>query len=83
VADYQLWRIQIGLAPDDWKAMRSVAPGVRELRIRIDGQYRVLYWVRRAEGVIVLHAFRKKTAKTPHLDVELARRRLKSYLTSR
>ena len=83
VAGYQLWRVQKGLLPDDWKPMRSIGPGVRELRIRIDGQFRVLYLVRRKEGVIVLHAFRKKSAKTPHLDAELARRRLKIYLSER
>ena len=82
-AGYQLWRVQKGLLPDDWKSMGSVGSGVRELRIRIDGQFRVLYLVRREEGVIVLHACRKKSAKTPHLDVELARRRLRMYLSQR
>ena len=83
VAGFQLWRVQVGALPNDWKPMRSVGAGVRELRIRIDGQYRIFYLVQRAEAVVVLHVFRKKSAKTPALDIELARRRLKAYVTQR
>ena len=33
-AGFELRRVQQGLDPDDWKPMRSIGPGVREIRIR-------------------------------------------------
>lgn len=33
-AGYQLREIQKGLDPGDWKPMRTVGPGVQEIRIR-------------------------------------------------
>jgi phage-related protein len=60
------------------KSMPSVAKGVSELRIKgVDGIYRVFYLVKSESGVIVFHAFMKKTQKTPPLEIELARARLK------
>jgi len=35
----------------------------------------VLYLAKFADGVYVLHAFQKKTRKTRHEDVEIAKRR--------
>ena len=40
------------------------------------GAFRVMYLASRPEGVYVLHAFKKKTQKTEHKDIELARKRL-------
>ena len=43
-AGYQLFQVQIGEAPSDWKPMTSIGPGVREIRIRqASGAYRVIY----------------------------------------
>nr|HRJ45136.1 type II toxin-antitoxin system RelE/ParE family toxin [Caldilineaceae bacterium] len=53
----------------------NVAPGVREIRIRVLGEWRVLYVAQFAEAVYVLHAFQKKTQQTRREDIELARRR--------
>jgi phage-related protein len=44
--------------------MHEVGPGVREIRIHVLGEWRVLYVVRFADAIYVLHAFRKKTQKT-------------------
>ena len=74
-AGYQLYRVQLGLEPSDWKPMASVGPGVVEIRIHEQGEYRVLYVARFAEAVYVLHAFSKKTQKTRQADLDLARRR--------
>jgi phage-related protein len=41
LAGFQLRRVQQGLDPDDWKPMRTVGPGVREIRIHIAGAHRV------------------------------------------
>lgn len=70
--------VQHGRDPPDWKPMKSVGSGVREIRTRdADGQYRVIYVVVSRHGVYVLHAFQKKTQKTPKRDIDLARARLK------
>jgi len=59
------------------RPMPSVAAGAQELRIRGgDGAFRVFYIVKADSGVIVFHAFQKKTQKTPMSEIELARKRL-------
>jgi phage-related protein len=75
VAGFELRAIQNGLEPRDWKAMQSVGPGVKEIRIHVLGEWRVLYVAKIADAIYVLHAFRKKGQKTNKNDVELARKR--------
>lgn len=55
--------------------MTNVGPGVREIRIRVLGEWRVLYVAKFESAVYVLHAFQKKTRKTRREDIELARQR--------
>ncbi|HTS87724.1 MAG TPA: type II toxin-antitoxin system RelE/ParE family toxin [Gemmatimonadales bacterium] len=74
---YQLWRVQAGQDPSDWKAMAGVGPGVREIRVHAAGEFRVLYVATRPEAVYVVHAFVKKSQQTRKLDLEVARARLK------
>ena len=45
--------------------MPSVGGGVQEIRIHSDNEYRIIYLAKLAEAVYVLHAFEKKTRKTP------------------
>jgi phage-related protein len=60
---YQLDRVQRGLDPDDWKPMKTVGPGVREIRVRDEaGAFRVVYVASFAEAVHVLHASTRKHA---------------------
>jgi len=60
------------------RPMPAVAPGVSELRVRgEDGIFRVFYFTASSLGVLVFHAFVKKTQRTPPLEMELARKRLK------
>jgi phage-related protein len=73
-AGYQLDRVQHGLDPTDWKPMKSVGQGVREIRIQQEGQYRVIYVASFEEKVYVLHAFQKKTQKTSKQDLDAAKR---------
>ncbi len=73
---YALYRVQQGVDPSDWKPMSTVGPGVRELRIQIGRQFRVIYVAKFAAAVYVLHAFEKKSQKTNPLDVSVAKRRL-------
>jgi phage-related protein len=82
-AGYQVYRVQQGHAPSDWKPMPDVGAGVREIRVHAGGEYRVLYLATQAEAVYVLHAFVKKRERTPKLDRDLARTRLKELLRRR
>ena len=79
-AGYQLDRVQHGLDPTDWRPMKSVGHGVREIRIQHEGQYRVIYMASFEENVYVLHAFQKKTQKTSRRDLDAAKRALKEVL---
>ena len=74
-AGFELYAIQRGLEPSNWKPMRNVGSGVREIRVRVLGEWRVIYVAKFADAVYVLHAFQKKTKKTRRGDIELARRR--------
>lgn len=82
-AGHQLHRVQLGLEPSDWKAMRSVGPGIVEIRLHEEGEYRVLYVAKFAEAIYVLHAFPKKTQQTRQADIEMARRNLAEVLEHR
>jgi phage-related protein len=82
-AGYQLYRVQQGHDPSDWKPMSRVGAGVREIRIHVEGEHRVLYLATRPEAVYVLHAFVKKREATAKLDIDLARARLKELLRQR
>lgn len=63
------------------RVMTSVGPGVEELRAKDrHGIYRVFYMVKLAEAVWIIHAFQKKTQKTPQQEIELAKKRLKEIL---
>ena len=79
-AGLQLDRVQRGLDPTDWKPMKSVGQGVREIRIQHEGQYRVIYVASFEKSVYVLHAFQKKTQKTSKQDLDTAKRALKEAL---
>jgi phage-related protein len=68
-AGYQLDKVQRGLAPKDWKAMPNLGPGVREIRIKIGGAWRVVYVVSQDEAIYVLHAFQKKTQRIAKRDI--------------
>lgn len=76
-------RIQQGLEPNDWKPMPTVGPGVREIRLHTGIEHRVFYVAKFAEGVYVLHAFEKRTRKTPNRELELARDRFRALVMKR
>ena len=82
-AGYQLDRVQRGEAPTDWKPMGSVGVGVREIRIRAENACRVLYVAQFAEAVYVLHAFVKKSQRTPKADIDLAAQRYRDLMAER
>lgn len=83
VAGFELWEVQQGKEPSDWKPMPTVGLGVNEIRIRVGGAYRVFYVAKFGEAVYVLHAFQKKTQKTPKSDIELAHARFRALIQER
>jgi len=77
-AGHELYQVQKGSDPTDWKPMPTIGVGVREIRIRdVTGAYRVIYIASLPDGVHVLHAFSKKSQKTAQRDLDLADARLR------
>lgn len=75
-AGYQLFKVQQGKEPDDWKPMPTVGTGVQEIRVwEESGTYRILYVARFEEALYVLHVFEKRSQKTPQRDIQLAKER--------
>jgi len=78
-----LYRLQLGeqLGMPNSRPMPGVGAGVSELRVKSeDGSFRAFYYSASLEGVLVFHAFVKKTRQTPPLEIELGRKRLKELL---
>ena len=75
-AGHQLFLVQCGQTPEDFKPMRGVGVGVYEIRIHTETEHRVFYIAKYPEAVYVLHEFEKRTRKTGRRDIQLARRRL-------
>jgi phage-related protein len=76
-AGFELWQVQLGLMPIDFKPMPTVGAGACEVRIKVGMQWRVIYVAHRGDAVYVLHAFQKTTQKTALADIDLAARRYK------
>ena len=77
---HQLFLVQCGLEPDDWKPVTTVGTGVKEVRVKDGaGIFRAVYLATRPEAVYVPHCFQKKTQQTAQRDIELARKRF-NYL---
>jgi len=75
-AGYELFMVQVGREPADFKPVPRVGPGAYEIRVRDEaGAFRVIYVAKFETAVYVLHAFQKKTRKTPRVDIEVAARR--------
>jgi len=79
-AGHQIDRVQQGLDPDDWKPMNAIGPGIREIRIREAGAFRVIYVAKFKEVIFVLHCFQKKSQKTSREDLALATSRYKDLM---
>jgi phage-related protein len=75
-AGFQLFKVQQGKEPDDWKPMPTVGPGVQEIRVRDErGAFRVFYVAKFGEAVYVLHVFQKRSQKTASADLDLGKSR--------
>ena len=77
-AGYELFMVQVGREPADFKPLPAVGSGAYEIRIRdAAGAFRVVYVAKFEKAVYVLHAFQKKTQKTSQADIKLAAQRYK------
>jgi phage-related protein len=82
-AGFELWTLQQGESPSDFKPMNSVGKGVEEIRIRVDDAYRIFYIARFDEAIYVLHAFQKTSQKTAQTNIQLGQQRYKQLLNYR
>jgi len=84
-AGYEVYRVQSGLDPTDWKPMTSVGDGVKEIRVRTGREHRLIYVAKFAQGeaLYVLHAFEKKTQMTTKADIEIAGNRYRDIVAQR
>jgi len=63
--------------------MPAVGLGVREIRVHTGLAHRVIYLAKFADAVHVLHAFQKRSQRTPKRDLEIARQRFRELLRYR
>jgi phage-related protein len=60
------------------RPMPSIGPAMHELRLKDrSGIYRIIYWLKGDGTIYLIHAFKKKTSKTPPQNIEMAKNRLK------
>ena len=60
------------------RAMPSIGHNVYELRFRDkSGIFRVFYVIKKKDAIYAVHAFQKKTQKTPKKNIELVKKRLR------
>lgn len=63
------------------RPMTSICSGAYELRIKDrTGQYRVFYYLRNHDSILVFHFFKKKTEKTTLHDLKIGKQRLRELL---
>lgn len=76
---FQLWQLQQGGRPADYRPLPSIGSGVFELRDQDErAWYRVIYLSRINNVIYVLHCFEKKSREMPRRDFDTAKRRLKA-----
>ncbi|MBT3236348.1 MAG: type II toxin-antitoxin system RelE/ParE family toxin [Bdellovibrionales bacterium] len=60
------------------KKMTGMGSGVFELRLKdTSGAYRIIYLVKKKDAIFLVHAFKKKSAKTPKKNIDLASTRIR------
>ena len=79
----ELRRVQLGEMPTDWKPMIAIGPGVAEIRIHAENEYRIIYIAKFEEAIYVLHSFSKKSQQTPKRDIDLAVKRYRELQNER
>lgn len=76
---YQLFLVQQGKEPNNYRPMPSIGAGVKEIKLQDDdkNQYRLVYIAKFEEAVYVFHIITKKSTETTSTrDLILAKKRL-------
>ncbi len=61
--------------------MPIIAHGAHELRLKDrHGNYRIFYFLKSHDFVLIFHFINKKTQATPHHEIEIAKKRLEEML---
>jgi phage-related protein len=69
----ELFRVQMGLMPNNYKPMSTVGPGAYEIRVQdADGIARLMYVAKFHDTICVLHVFTKKSQNTTKTDIDIA-----------
>jgi phage-related protein len=59
------------------RPMPTIANGAHEIRLKDRlGQYRIFYFTKFREALIVFHFIKKKSQHTPHHEIAVAKKRL-------
>jgi len=70
-----------GFLPEPYSKSISGIRKLRELRIKSSSNvYRIFYFISTGGKIILLHAFSKKTQKTPKREIEIAIKRMNEFL---
>jgi len=76
---FELWKLQLGERPSDYRPLPSIGAGVFELRDQDErAWYRVVYLSRIKDVIYVLHCFEKKNREMPRKDFEKVKQRFKA-----
>lgn len=76
---FDLWRLQQGERPGDYRPVPSIGVGVFELRDQDErAWYRIVYLSRTSDVIYVLHCFEKKGREILRREFEVAKQRLKN-----
>lgn len=63
------------------RKMEGLGSGIFELRFRERmGIFRVIYLIKKGDAIYLVHAFQKKTNKTPHKNINVSLQRIKRLL---
>jgi phage-related protein len=59
------------------RSMPNIDKGVYELRFKEKNNiYRIFYIIKKKDAIYIVHAFQKKTQKTPKKNIELVKKRI-------
>lgn len=60
------------------RSLSSIHAGLHELRLKDrSGQTRIFYFIKKGDGIYMLHAMRKKTQEIPKKEIEIALKRIR------
>jgi len=82
-AGHQLDLLQKGKDLTDWKPMPVVGTGAIEVRLHTGTEHRLFVIAKFEEAVYVLHAFEKKSQRTPKHDIDIATKRYNDLIAER